>query len=206
MTFNDWKLVRHASVGAIENLNEELKKLEDALGTVHSTSPGGLFTTLSQYMRSCFTYKTSASTTLKIAIESKSLNCDEAAEVMIALWLLRNTGGGSAKVVDVQGASVPVLTPPMDQPGMKITKNVTDGNRRMIFNSGHRVAQIEGAEYDIIGGLSGSVSAQYIKLEKIAKTDDFTCDIGATKHVFKKGWFSTDNGLSKFTAKPKVTA
>ncbi len=206
MTWDDWKAYYKGSVAAVQNLNEELNKLEDALGVVHSTSAGGLFTALSQYARSNFKYKTGASGSLKMAIEGKALDCDEAADLIIGLWLLRNPTGGSVKVVNVHN-SAPVLTPPIDRAGVKISNNLSDGNRRMIFSGGHRIAEIEGGEYDLVGGLSGAgVSALYIKLDKIDKTTDFSCTLGATTHVFKKGWFSTSEGLAKFTAKPKITA
>lgn len=203
MKWEKWIQHHPAASLSIEGLSKEFN--------LQKYDPGAIFNALCDHGRKKFTYVTFAFP-LQQALFQGLLNCQNAAELVIGLVLFQNRNENkefSVFLKGVHGGQVPVLTPIIRNPGMRIQKNVKNKNSlpsgRMLFNGGHWVAEIDGVLYDLCTGISGSnLILQFIAVQADRVSKTYSCTIAGKKHKFSPIGGSTGGGLSEYRVEPDL--
>jgi hypothetical protein len=210
MTFEQWFAApRQQMLGAAER--EIITTLADSLRDPFAPTPmdpDDAFDALRARTPQQYTYSALAQG-ITPSLQQHMLNCGAAADLVVGVLLYL-----SAQSLEVQrflgavngNTARPVLTPPSDHPGVKVTQNVTNGDSRMLFSGGHTIAVVAGSQYDLIGGLRG----HHLDYTELTPHDDpdgtpaFDGTVDGVDYHFRRLQYVTPEGLSTYRADPEM--
>lgn len=192
MNYDTWKAISPGTAQVVEEMNPGLS----------GDDPASIFAALCDYGRSKYLYVAD-----EIGGPSTGmLSCRSASNLVLGVMLKRLGGDVDATTVDVFGEGTPIVTPPVTNPGVKIANNLRGGANRMLFNGGHSITIVQGVQYDIIGGMSGSID--FLPAAQAGVDDKghpkYQCDVdGATRTFFYIGG-ATGNGVTEYRVDPPI--
>jgi len=190
VNFEQWGTnMGEASKDAVAKISESLPE----------GSPADIFQSLCAYSRDQFLYISDEMGGLGSAIGAGMLSCRAASDMVLGVILHRTGSNLAAERVDVFGGTTPVVTPPITNPGIKIQNNVQGGNDRMLFTGGHSLVSIEGTQYCLVSGLSGTIDFIAAEQgEQVGGQPTYTATVNGQKWTFTRLGGTTGNGLSEF--------
>jgi hypothetical protein len=185
-----------------QDVRDGIAAISTALGA--GDMPIEMFNKLCAYSRVNFVYQPSG-TGLSAALKMRLFNCELISDLTYLLWLYRNQGEiHDVEREGVHGGNKPVLSVSLPNPGIRIQKNVRNGNGRMLFSSGHFIARIGVHRFDVIGGVSGvTLDPKYLVCQPVRGTKNFTCTIMGKIHTLTRIG-QTGNGLGEYIAAPVI--
>jgi len=190
VNFEQWGTnMGQASRDAVAKISESLPE----------GSPADVFQSLCAYSRAQFLYISDELGGLGSALGAGMLSCRAASDLVLGVILHRTGLDLTAERIDVLGGTTPVVTPPITNPGVKIQNNVQGGKDRMLFTGGHSLGSIEGTQYDLVSGLSGTID--FIAAEQGEEVDGqptYTATVDGQRWTFTRLGGTTGNGLSEF--------
>lgn len=210
MTFEDWfgaqrpQMLGDAEHALITALADSLRD-PMAPGTM---DPDDAFDALRARTPGQYTYSALAQG-ITPSLQQRKLNCGAAADLVVGVLLYL-----SGERLDVQrfvgaangNTARPVVTPPSEHPGVKVTQNIMNGDNRMLFSGGHTIAMVAGNQYDLIGGLRG----HHLDYTELTPRDDadgtpaFDGTIDGVAYHFRKLDYVTPEGLATYRADPEM--
>jgi hypothetical protein len=211
MNFDAWVAAkRPQDLGAAER--EIVEAIGEALRDPMAPAPlepDDAFDALRRDARRRFRYTTAPQLGIVNCLRNNTLNCGAASDLVVGVLLYL-----SGKDLQVQrfckvfggaiGAMPPVVTPPVEHPGVTITPNIDGGGGRMLFSGGHVIAVVDGNQYDLIGGNRGHHLDFTRAYNRNDGTGTFDGNIDGVDYTFTKVDGTTPEGLATYRVDPQI--